>query len=234
MKRILFTCLTSLFLLSVYGSAQTAVPDNDFQFWHETKVKIPVFRSKPAAGNEKGDPKLSLVLIGTFRAGQNRFAPVDERIGAGLIWNIRKGVSFTPSYIYRAAQPGRGVRSYEHRLRFDLELEKKWTSFSLKNRNRIEYRVRHSRSDSVRYRNKTTLKIPVKKDGKELFAPFVANEPYYDITAERFSSNEFSAGISKKFTKNMSADIFYLNKYNVSGSPKYVNALGVYLTFTVD
>lgn len=223
---------TLFVLLPLTAASQTPTGETDFQFWHETAVKIPVI--KTTEPGKKPKTKLSLIVIGTLRFGQNRFAPVDERIGAGISWNVRQGISITPVYLYRAGQPARGRKEFEHRLRFDVEFEKKWPQFSLKNRNRVEYRIRHSRSDSVRFRNKTTLKIPVKKDVTELFAPFVANEPFYDISAGRFSSNEFSAGFSKKFGSNTSADIFYLRKDNRSGTPKHINSIGLNLTFTID
>lgn len=232
-RRSVCTAIFTLFFLLPLSSFAQSSPDNtDLQFWHETTFKIPILKTAEPGG--KPTTKLTMLIFGTLRLGQNRFAPVDERIGAGLSWNIRKGVSLATTYLYRAGQPVRGRKEFEHRLRFDLDLEKKWQRFSLKNRSRVEYRFRHSRSDSVRYRNKTTLKIPVKKDGSEIFAPFIANEPFYDLTAGRFSSNEFSAGISKQFGPQTSVDLFYLTKYNRSGSPKHINAIGLNLTFTID
>ena len=109
-------------------------------------------------------------------------------------------LTFSPSYLYRAGQPFAGRKEYEHRVRFDVTAENKWDKFSLKNRNRIEYRIRNSRSDSVRYRNKIDLQNShSQKTIKNFFHRFVADEPFYDFQAKYWTRNEFSAGISKDF-----------------------------------
>lgn len=213
-----------IILIAISVKAQSA-PERDTQFWNETTVSIPI---------KNTDDKLSVFISGTLRMGQNVRHFVDERIGAGFEYKFNKNISYSSSYLYRAGQPLKNRKEYEHRVRFDLSLENKWKNFSLKDRNRVEYRIRHSRSDSVRYRNKIQLKIPVKKDGKELFAPFIADEPYYEFSVKKFTRNEFSAGISKKFSKNFSADFFYMLQNNRGNSFKYVNIGGVNLKFTVD
>ena len=225
-----------LFLLSVFfvfsSYSQTTSDRTDFQVWTETTVVVPVIKRTDT--DQKTTTKLSIFAFGTLRFGRDLSAAVDERIGAGFNWHIRKGLTYSSSYLYKFTEPVRGIKSFEHTIRFDLSAEKKWQHFSLKDRNRIEYRIRNNRADSVRYRNKLTAKFPVRSDGKEIFAPFVATEPFFDFTGSQFSSNEFSAGISKKLNKNLSTDIYYLNKINRSGIPKYINAIGANLTITLD
>src|SRR5687767_6846677 len=152
-------------------AAQSTVPETDFQVWNENTFSLPVIKSKDKDG--KSFDRMSLLLITSLRFGQNRFALVDERIGGGFDLVLNKHFSFSPTYMYVGAQPGRGRKEFEHRLRFDLTYSHKFKRFSIKDRNRVEYRVRHSRADSVRYRNKFTLSVPVNRDGKELFTPFI-------------------------------------------------------------
>src|SRR5690606_12602211 len=116
--------------------------------------------------NDKTSTKLSVFFSGTFRFGQNRLAFVDERAGVGFNWHIRKGLTYSSSYLYKATQPTRNRKAFEHVIRFDLSAEKKWKSFSLKDRNRVEYRFRNGKGNSARYRNKITAKFPVRRDGK--------------------------------------------------------------------
>jgi len=227
---LLLFLTSALFTFSAFG--QTTPDRTEFQIWTETTLDIPII--KELDENQKPSTKLSVFFVGTLRFGRPKIAAVDERIGAGFNWRIRKGLSYSSSYLYRYAEAVRGKPEYEHTIRFDLSAEKKWKHFSLKDRNRIEYRIRNNKPDSVRYRNKLTAKFPIKNDGKEIFAPFVATEPFFDFTGSQFSSNEFSAGITKKLNKNLSADVYYLNKANRSGTPKYINAIGVNLTITLD
>lgn len=226
--------LIASILLIFVGAAfpQNRAPERDVQFWTDTQIIFPLLKKKDDKGKESD--KLTFSLLGTFRAGRNVTHPVDERIGFGFDYQINKYLSFTPSYLYRAGQPFRGRKEFEHRLRFEVNAEKKWKNFSIKDRNRVEYRIRHSRGDSVRYRNKITLKVPVKKNGKEIFAPFVADEPFYDFREKAWTRNEFSAGISKKLSKSVSSDFFYLLQNNRGNSFKYVNVFGVNLKFRID
>lgn len=232
MKKLNFLpVIFTLFFLSAANS-QTAPPEDDFQFWNDTQVSFPLIKSKDSKG--KKFDRFSFFLLGTFRAGDNISRPIDERIGFGFDYTINKYATFSPSYIYRAGQPVGGRKEFEHRVRFDLNLEKKWNTFSIRDRNRVEYRIRHSRSNSVRYRNRIQLRIPVKKDDKELFTPFVSTEPFYDFTSKTWFRNEISAGINRKLTGNTSADFFYLWQRNRGNILKNVNVIGVNLKFKVD
>lgn len=225
--KLTVTFLSLLFLLSVTGLGQSSVPETDFQVWNETTFSLPAIRSTDDKG--KSFDRFTLLLITSLRLGQNRLAPVDERIGGGFDFVINKNFSFSPTYLYIAGQPGRGRKEFEHRVRFDLTFGHKFKNFSIKDRNRVEYRIRHNRQDSVRYRNKFTFSVPVNRDGKELFSPFISTEPYYDLTAEQWSRNDLSPGISKKFTDRLSADFFYIWRHNRTGLPRDVHAVGVNL-----
>ncbi len=199
-------------------------PETDFQIWSETTFVKPVLGTKDSKGKEVA--RLSLLFFGTLRLGQNRAFPVDKRVGTGFELRLNDSFTFTPTYLYRSANPGRNVKEYEHRIRFDITYQKKWKHVAIKNRDRVEYRARNSRSDSVRFRNKFTFSFPVKRDGKEIFSPFVATEPFYDFSAKNWSSNEFSAGIARKLSKSVSVEFFYVRRDNRTGAPRHINGVG--------
>lgn len=223
--------LILIFISSLPGLAQTAPDNNDVQFWNETQISFPVIKKKDAAG--KPIEKLSFFLNGNLRIGQNIRHFTDERIGFGFTYKHNKYVSFTPSYIYIAQQPAPGRRLFESRLRFAVSVENRWKKFSIDDRNLVEYRFRNNTADSVRYRNKLRFVYPVKRNDKELFAPFAANEIYYDFRAKAFSRNEISLGITRKLNHNTSADFFYLWQVNKTGSPRKLNVVGVNLKIKV-
>lgn len=231
MNRLIFCLFVVTFLFSARSFAQTP-PERDFQSWNDVQISFPLIKTKDK--NNKEIEKLSFFVGGTLRLGRNVLRPVDERVSAGLDVYLNKYVSLTPSYLYRAGQPFAGRKEYEHRLRFDVNLEKKWSSFALRDRNRVEYRIRNSRSDSVRYRNRIQLRIPVKQEGKEIFTSFVGTEPFYDFQAEQWTRNEFSAGINRKFSSYASGDFFYMLQSNRGNAFKTVNIIGVSLKFKVD
>jgi len=226
----IFSLLIFLNLIfAVPTFCQTTSPKNDFQVWNESQIIIPLKKSE----NKKTD-RFSLVFYGTLRAGKNQKSLIDERIGVGFEFRFNQYLTFTPSYIYRAGKNSENNKEYESRLRFDVGLEKRFKHFSIKDRNRIEQRFRNSHADSTRYRNKFQLTIPIKKGDKEIFAPFVATEPYYEFQSKHWTRNELTIGIAKKFNPNFSAEFFYLLQNNRGNTLKYVNVAGINLKIKID
>lgn len=212
--------------------SQIAPPESDFQFWNETQLIFPIVKSRDK--NNKEFERIDFFLAGTLRFGRNYTQFVDERIGFGFDFKINKYITLTPSYLYRATQPYQNRREFESRFRFAASVEKKWSKFSLRDRNLIEYRMRNSRTDSTRYRNKLQINFPVHRDKKEIFAPFVADEVYYDFHEKAWTRNELTLGINKKFTPNFSADFFFLNQRNRGNILRNVNAFGINLKIKID
>lgn len=231
MKKLFLILFTGFCWLSPVFS-QSEIDNLDYQLWHETQLNFPLVKRTDDSG-ETTD-KLSLFFNGTFRAGNNIRHLVDERIGFGFDYKYNKYVSFTPTYLYIAQKSASGRKQYESRLRFAVNLEKSWKKFSINDRNLVEYRFRNNSTDSVRYRNRFRFLYPIKKDKKELFIPFAANEVFYDFQTETFSRNEFSIGLSRKISPNVTSEFFYLLQTNKSGSPKQVNVFGINLKIKID
>lgn len=229
MKTIIL--ILAALLCSVSDFSQTSPPENDIQIRNETSVSIPLINSKDEKGKEF--ERLSFSINSTFRFGNNISRLIDERIGLGINYRINNYISLAPDIVYRVQQPSKGRKNYESRFRFAISFDKKWKNISIDNRNQIEYRLRNSRQDSLRYRNRFRFNYSIVKDKKEIFAPFVSNEPQYEFQARRFIQNQFFAGISKKFNKNFSTEIFYLFVKDVS-SPKTVNGIGINLKFKIN
>jgi hypothetical protein len=228
-KTLIFTTL--ILISSVRSFSQQApLPENDFQVWNETQLVVPLKKSE-----DKKTDRISLIFYGTLRSGFDKKSLIDERVGVGFEFKANKYFTFTPSYIYRAGQPAEGRKEYESRLRFDAQVEKKFSKFSIKDRARVEHRLRNSRADSTRFRHKFTFTIPVRnKEGKEIFAPFVADEQFYEFQSKHWTRNEFSVGIGKKLSANTSAEFFYLLQNNRGSTFKYINVIGVNLKIKID
>lgn len=224
-----------IFLLILFFSfpilAQN-LPRNDIQSWNDITVSKTLFKSTDKKGKEFD--RVSIFFNGTLRVGNKVKTLIDERIGLGFDIKINHFLTLTPSYFYRSNKPTLNTREYESRFRFAATFEKKWKRFSIKDRNLFEYRLRNSHPDSTRYRNKFTFTFPIMKNNKEIFAPFIADEPFYDFSANRWSRNEISAGVSKKFTKNLSSDFYFLHQNNRTGTPKTVKSFGVSLKIKLD
>jgi hypothetical protein len=232
MKIFRFAALFTIFLCSIQIFSQTVPPESDVQAWSEVQLTFPVIKKKDEKGKEFD--QLTFFLVGNLRFGQNLRHFVDERIGFGLDFRVNKNLSLTSAYLYIAAQPLKNRREFENRLRLAATVEKKFRRFSLKDRNLFEYRIRNSRSDSTRYRNRLTFAFPVLKNDKEIFSPFAANEIYYDFSTKNVTRNEVSAGISRKINSNVSTDIFYLWRRNRGNVLTNVNVIGANLKIRID
>lgn len=223
--RLIQTFFAGLAITFVFNNTYfSQAPETDFQIWNETTFVKPVLKTKDS--KVKDVARLSLLFFGTLRLGQNRAFPVDKRVGTGFELRLNDSFTFTPTYLYRSANPGRNVKEYEHRIRFDITYQKKWKHVAIKNRDRVEYRVRNARADSIRFRNKFTFMVPVKKDGNEIFTPFISTEPYYDFSAKNWSSHELWAGVSRKLSKSVTAEFFYVRRDNRTGAPRHINGVG--------
>jgi len=227
MRTFFFSAFVAFAVLCSISTTQAQTPKNDFEIWNETNFVLPIVRSKDEKG--KTVDRLSLLLLTNLRLGQNRAIPVDERIGLGLEIPLNKYFTFTPAYLYVATQPGRFRREFEHRIRFELAYAYKFSRFTFKNRGRIEYRVRNSHEDTVRYRNQFSIHVPVRRNDKELFVPFISTEPYFDFTLKRFTRNDLAVGITKKLNERITAMFFTGWRHNVFGLPQEVFPVGVNL-----
>ena len=232
MKISPFVTLITILLFSVQIYSQIIPPKSDFQEWNEVQISFPLIKKKDEKGKEFD--KLSFFLVGNLRFGQNLRHFVDERIGFGFDLKLNKNVSFTSGYLFSAAQPYKNRREFESRLRFAVNLEKKFPKFSIKDRNLVEYRIRNSRPDSTRYRNRITFAYPILREKKEFFAPFVSNEIYYDFSQKHINRNEVSLGISRKISNNLSTDLFYLWRKNRGNILTNVNVIGANFKIRID
>jgi hypothetical protein len=230
LKYIIFVFIFIFSACAVFS--QTAAPESDFQFWNDTTVAFPVITKKDKQNKEI--EKIGFFLTGTLRFGGNVSRLADKRIGFGFDFFVNENVTLTPSYIYRAAEPVRNRKEYEHRARFDVSLGKSWSRYSIRDRNRIEYRIRNSTADSVRYRNKFQLSVPIKKQNETILTPFVSTEPFYDFRQRVWTRNEFSAGVSRKINDNLTTDFFYLLQNNRGSTLRTINAFGVNLKFKIE
>ncbi len=170
---------------------------------------------------------INLQIIQNNRIGGEGIQLIDERIGFGTDVIVNKYLTFTPSYLYRASRSVPTVWEYEHRIRFDTTVGYSWTNFSIRNRNRFERRIRNEHSDSTRYRNRTALRIPIKRGDKTIFNVFGTIEPFYDITAKIWPSYEITTGISANLSDAITADLFYLHRGEIQSLPQTVNGFGI-------
>ena len=219
-------------LFSVPVFAQIIIDDTDTQLWNETTLE---FRIK---ADKQGKEQVNGVVIGNLRVTDaltnlDITNPADKRIGFGLKIKAKKNLTITPSYIFRQVS-ALGINAYEHRARLDIVPKKSFQNFSIENRSRFEHRFKtNGRDDDTFYRNRTKLKIPVKSRERTIFTPYVSNDTYFDLQNPQVHRNDTVGGVSKKFTKHFTTEVFYQFRRNFDSRLKKIHVIGFNLKFKV-
>ena len=101
--------------------------------------------------------------------------------------------------------------NYENRPHLNAILQYNIHGFKLSNRSRLEYRDKESGDDGWRYRNKFSIKIPIKITRFEI-QPYAAEEFFIDFNIKQINRNRLYSGFAFKITKKLSGEIFYLRQ----------------------
>jgi len=121
---------------------------------------------------------------------------------------------------------------YENRPHFNLKLKKDVDGWGLSTRSRLEYRDKEEGNDGWRYRNKFTIKAPIKLTKYEI-RPYVADEIFYDCDDGDLYRNRLYAGVGYKLTKYVGGALCYLwqTTENSAGAWVDYNVLGTKVKF---
>lgn len=227
MTKLIFWLFWLTFWLAVAEAQTPAPPRDDHQVWSEMQIIKPLAKDK------------DLLVIGVLRLGREVSRPVDERIGAGIAFKLRKYLTLTPTYIYVDQQPFEGRRINEHRLIFNATGKLVLGKFTFTDRNLYERRVRHNSRDFTMYRNRLQLDHPARL-GQFAFKPFIADEVFYSSQAhpnggnQGWFRNRIAAGILKQFSPRYYAEFFYLHQHDGISRPGNVHALGTLFRVILD
>lgn len=226
LKRLLPLALVIAgFFVNVHSQIAAPIYDTDFQLWNETQIIVPLTKAK--------DWNFVFSIVGRF--GNDVRTTTDARIGGMITKKINKHVTLGGGYLYRYSNPTFVRKRYESRYigsaTFTFPLCGKFTFMA---RPQVQYEDRYSRPNAVVIEPRFTIKREVTL-AKKKFEPFVSFEPFYDFMQKIFVSYREQVGISHKFNKNITADIYYIRQ-DVPGDgtrPGKFNGIGTNLKVTV-
>lgn len=174
-----------------------AYDDGDFQVWNTDVEEFKVNKNLKVAFEEE------------FRWGGNAREFYYQHYDLGLTYNLNKYWSIGGGYrqVYELSK-GHFRPSEEPFLTATLSFS--GAGFLLDSRNRFEYRHFYYKADSGRYRNKFTLKYPLKVAKFEL-QPFLSDEVFFGFGGtNQFNQNRLSCGTGFNITKNIKAELYYM------------------------
>jgi hypothetical protein len=198
--KTLFIC-TAVVLIMAMNSF--AYDDGDFQYWNNENVTWEINKEWKAKLEEE------------FRFGDD----------ASDFYYQHTDLGFTYSGFVEWVDVGLNYRGifeekskdwkYENRPHLNLKLKTSLGDVKVSNNNRFEFRIRQSNEDKMRYRNKSTVKPPIKFSRFEI-QPYLTDEIFLDTDSVEMTRNRLYIGFNGKVWKNFKADIFYVLESNKS------------------
>lgn len=204
----LWFILSVILLCSAADFSQAAPLPSQFQSWNEIQLITPLVRGKDAKG--KTIDKVTATFNGILRIGRSNLDFLDNRAGAAIDYRVNRHLSLLTSILYRKDELVTNVQRFETRLDLGATIFKTWRNFYFRDRNVFEHRFRSRRLDTNVYRQRFQASHPVKFGKKEIFAPFISEEGYYDLHSKSWILNEFFVGFTRRLTSRTSIDIAYI------------------------
>ncbi len=197
------------------GATAYGYQSGDFQIWNTDTEEVKVYKGVKFAMEQE------------FRFGENASEFFYQHYEFGPVFGFSKILDL--GFFYRLV-----LEKYKHKWREEDEpsvnatLKYDLWKFKLEDKNRLEYRHYRYKDDSVRYRNKFTVKYPVNFKSITV-SPYAADEIFVSSDATGYNENRLFAGAEFELTKNAKADFYYMSKSNRLAGSKWTraNVLGI-------
>ncbi len=174
-----------------------AADDGDFQYWDTEGISW------------KLGQDWKIELEEEMRLGDNGGNFYYEHLDLGLTYSgLAEWLDLGLNY-RQVSEKKSGKWKEENRPHMNATLKWELWDFGFSNRSRFEYRNIEDADNSWRYRNKLTVKLPLKLTKFEI-QPYVADEIFYDFDKETLNRNRLYTGFSFKLFKDLKSEIYYL------------------------
>ncbi|MBN2097537.1 MAG: DUF2490 domain-containing protein [Candidatus Omnitrophica bacterium] len=194
-----------------------AFDDGDFQFWNTEELSWSLV-------GEWG-----MQLEQEFRWGDDARNPYYRHTDLGFNYS---GLSpwLDIGFNYRQIFEEKSTEwKSENRPHFNATVKFNLGDFKLSNRSRFEYRNREDADNFWQYRNKLSLKLPVKFTRFEL-KPYLADEIFVNFDEQELDRNRLCTGWAFKLFKDLGGELYYLwQRSKKSGNWSDANVLGTKL-----
>ena len=208
-------CLVALILCmsaAAFAQVSSVNTEEDTQLWNDIQLAVGLNR------------EVDFNLFGTFRFGRDVTHLVDRRAGTGFTFRVGKYLTLAPSYLNIVTRPFEGRKGNENRLIFAATVRFPLGKFVLSDRNQFERRLRYP-IKSTRYRNRLQVERTVKL-GSAPLSLFAADEIQYDWSLNGWTRNRFFAGVSRRFSKHFTGDVYFMRQNDGRGRPGDLNVIG--------
>ena len=210
----LMSVITMCVAMSTTSHAQIPAPlfKEDTQQWNDIQVAVEVTKH------------VDVNFYGTFRVGRDITHLVDRRTGVGFTFKVGKYVQLAPYHLNIVMRPSEGRKVNENRLILPITVRLPLGKFVISDRNQFERRLRFP-VNSTRYRNRLQIEHPIKIE-KTSLQLFVSEEVFYDWSFDAWVRNRFAVGVSRKFNKYFTGDVYYMRQNDGRSRPGDLHIIG--------
>lgn len=199
------------------AQARPPVPEEDTQVWNDVQASVALSK------------EVDFNLFGALRFGRDVTHLVDRRAGAGFNFKLGQYLTLAPWYLNIVTRPAEGRKASENRLNLAATVRLPLGKYALVDRNLFERRLR-STGNSTRYRNRLQLERPFKLGGTQL-GWFLSDEVFYDWSVDDWVRNRFTAGLSRRFNKHFTGELYYMRQNDGRSRPGDLNVIGLTYRF---
>jgi hypothetical protein len=216
LQSLLVVSLALILAAVLFHSVSFAYDDGDQQFWHTYGLSWAV------------TDKLKLKAEGEYKIGDNVTEDYYRHFDFGADYKLLSWFTLGLNYRYAYELKG-GSWVEEKRAHMNGTISWKLGGYSLSDRSRLEYRMVAGSDDKWRYRNKLTVKLPVKWTDFAI-QPYFADEMFLDMAGNGFNKNRFYAGLGASLIDHLGGELYYLIESGKSGDVwKNTNVIGMKL-----
>ncbi|OGW74718.1 MAG: hypothetical protein A2Z72_07880 [Omnitrophica bacterium RBG_13_46_9] len=215
MLKGIFSVFNLILCIVFFASPSYAFDNGDFQYWNTESVEVKLKENWKFKVDEE------------FRFGDNSSSFYYTHTDAGLNYLFNKNLDFNINY-RQIFQKNKNSWDLEYRPHVSGTVKAEWRDFAFKNRSRFEYRIQEYKSDSWRYRNRSSIDLPFRWTSLNI-RPYVADEIFVDFDKKELNTNRAYMGFTMKFLKNLNGDIYYMLQSAKSGKWKTYNVFGTSL-----
>jgi hypothetical protein len=197
------------------GGACFAGRSGDLEYWQTQSASVDI------------DKDFALTVSEELRFGRHNGNPYLHNVDLGIVYKglaewLDLGFNFKKEY----EQDSSGKFRHENRPNLNITVKGKLFGLPVSNRSRLAWRDFETKKEVWRYRNKSTVKLPLKLTKLSL-QPYVAEEWFVNLGDDNINQNRFFSGFSCKLANNISGSVYYLWKTSkISGGWRDTNVIG--------
>jgi hypothetical protein len=223
MRKIVLSVMCGITVLmadcNVYAAGKITNYNEDFQIWNTDETELGIGKATKFIAQQE------------FRWGKDVAELFYQHYDFGFSWAFDKAFELATGYrLILERIKYKWMESDEPYVMMTGKLDL-W-KFKFDDRNRIEYRHFRFAEDSLRYRNRFTIKYPIEFKSITI-SPFASNEIFIGSNATGYNQNRLESGLEFKLTRYIRTSVSYMQQQIKIRDDKWFKANTIWLKMKI-